>query len=35
VEADVSASELASLKARIDSLETTVARLCKELGIAP
>ena len=32
-EAVVGVSELASMKARIDALEATVARLCKELGI--
>jgi uncharacterized protein len=32
-DAAVGASELASMKARIDALEATVARLCKELGI--
>ena len=31
----ISTSEVAALKARVDSLEATVARLCKELGIAP
>jgi len=34
-EAHVGASEMAAMKARIDALETTVARLCKELGITP
>jgi uncharacterized protein YceH (UPF0502 family) len=34
-EASVSGSELAAMKARIDALEATVARLCRELGIAP
>jgi uncharacterized protein YceH (UPF0502 family) len=32
-ETAVGVSELASMKARIDALEATVARLCKELGI--
>jgi len=34
-EASVSGSELAAMKARIDALEATVARLCRELGIVP
>ena len=34
-EASVGVSEMAAMKARIDALESTVARLCKELGIAP
>jgi len=34
-EASVSGSELAAMKARIDALETTVTRLCRELGIVP
>ena len=34
-EASVSGSELAAMKARIDALEATVARLCSELGIVP
>jgi uncharacterized protein YceH (UPF0502 family) len=34
-DASVSTSELASIKARIDALEATVARLCKELGTDP
>jgi uncharacterized protein YceH (UPF0502 family) len=34
-EASVSGSELAAMKARLDALETTVARLCRELGIVP
>src|SRR5258706_6831434 len=33
-EASVSGSELAAMKARIDALEATVARLCRELGIS-
>jgi len=33
VETAVGVSELASMKARIDALEATVARLCKELGL--
>jgi hypothetical protein len=32
-EGAVGASELASMKARIEALEATVARLCKELGV--
>ena len=32
-EASVSVSELAAMKSRIDALEATVARLCRELGI--
>ncbi len=34
-EGSVSTSELAAMKARLDALEATMARLCKELGIAP
>ena len=34
-EASVSGSELAAMKARIDALEATVERLCRELGIVP
>ena len=34
-EVSVSGSELAAMKARIDALEATVARLCRELGIVP
>jgi uncharacterized protein len=34
-EADVGAGEMAAMKARIEALESTVARLCKELGITP
>jgi len=34
-EVSVSGSELAAMKARLDALETTVARLCRELGIVP
>jgi uncharacterized protein YceH (UPF0502 family) len=33
--ANVSMSELATMNARIEALESTVARLCKELGITP
>ena len=33
--AHVDAGELAAMKARIDALEATVARLCRELGITP
>ena len=33
-EGAVGASELASMKARIEALEAAVARLCKELGIS-
>jgi uncharacterized protein YceH (UPF0502 family) len=33
--ANVSVSELATMNARIEALESTVARLCKELGITP
>jgi uncharacterized protein YceH (UPF0502 family) len=35
VEANVGMGELAAMNARIEALEATVARLCKELGIAP
>jgi uncharacterized protein YceH (UPF0502 family) len=35
VDAIVGISELEVMKARIEALEVTVARLCKELGIAP
>jgi uncharacterized protein YceH (UPF0502 family) len=34
-EADVGVSEMAAMKARVDALESTVARLCRELGITP
>jgi len=34
-ESSVGVSELAAMNARIEALEATVARLCKELGIAP
>jgi len=34
-ESNVGVSELAAMNARIEALEATVARLCKELGIAP
>ena len=34
-EASVPGSELAAMKARIDALEATVERLCRELGIVP
>ena len=34
-EASVSTSELAAMKSRIDALEATVERLCRELGIGP
>jgi uncharacterized protein len=34
-ESNVGVSELAAMNARIESLEATVARLCRELGIAP
>ena len=33
--ANVSVSELATMNARIEALEATVARLCSELGISP
>jgi uncharacterized protein YceH (UPF0502 family) len=33
--ANVSVSELATMNARIEALEVTVARLCRELGISP
>jgi uncharacterized protein YceH (UPF0502 family) len=35
VDAIVGMSELEAMKARIEALEATVARLCKELGITP
>ena len=35
VEANVGMGELAAMNARIEALEATVARLCKELGITP
>ena len=34
-ESSVGMSELAAMNARIEALEATVERLCKELGIAP
>ena len=34
-EGAVAVGELAAMRARIDALDATVARLCKELGIAP
>ncbi|HUQ29599.1 MAG TPA: YceH family protein [Usitatibacter sp.] len=34
-DAIVGVSELEALKARIDALEATVARLCRELGVTP